>query len=237
MLNGGYRQYLSNQQKKRQQQAKKKAASVEKIKLSTTSTSIHSKPYSYSSKKYITTTNLPRNIPNSLTPQPLPNPASNMNFTNIGPGVEELLTLRPEEQNIRSSVGIANASKRSSKKSADISSYGCLVLQTYQASYFPGDIVTGLLHVDLVKPFPGSKIVLKIKGKEYVFHSSIEGKQQKDLLNKNTIVEYEIPVFESQEDLQPAQLSIPFALKLPSTLPSSFFLSRNNLIAAVSYHM
>jgi sporulation-control protein spo0M len=127
-------------------------------------------------------------------------------------------------------------------RSADMSSYGWLFIQTNKGSYFPGEVVQGVLHVNLVKQFPGSQVVLKLKGKEYVYYMYVtrSGKHSHThrLTGIEPVVHYEIPVHDSKgQDLQPCQISIPFAIKLPSVLPGSFYLSEHYLFAAISYHL
>jgi hypothetical protein len=136
--------------------------------------------------------------------------------------------------------------KNDKTKSADMSSYGWLYLQIYKGSYCPGEVVRGVIHMNLVKTFPGSQLILKLKGKEYVYYTYITWtrglKVRREAIfqvNKHDVVNYEIPMIESEDgqDLEPDQISIPFAIKLPTKLPGSFFLSQHNLCAAISYHL
>jgi hypothetical protein len=135
-------------------------------------------------------------------------------------------------------MGAGNGKSRS----ADMSSYGWLYVQTDKGSYFPGEMVQGILHVNLVKQFPGSHVVLKLKGKEYAYYSykTYTGKSSytHKLTGIEPLVHYEFPLHDSKgPDLQPCQMSIPFAFKLPSVLPGSFYLSQHDLFAAISYHL
>jgi hypothetical protein len=140
-----------------------------------------------------------------------------------------------------------------------MSQYGQFYLQTDAATYHPGETVTGKVYLNLTKTFPGNKIVIRLKGKEHVefskrrqccrscetlcFCCCIANNHHSQSCttyhnNKWVIMTYEIPVLDNNgKDLPPGQSVIPFSIQLPENLPSSYFIIKQTVVGAISYHM
>jgi hypothetical protein len=44
--------------------------------------------------------------------------------------------------------------------------FGGVFIQLHKDGYAPGTQVTGTVHINLVKPYPGNRVFLKVKGEE-----------------------------------------------------------------------
>ena len=130
--------------------------------------------------------------------------------------------------------------------------YGQIYLETDRSAYLAGENVTGKIYLNLVQPYPGNQITLKLKGKEYssivhqrseTYHTG-EGQARKtetrnveDLIEeKNDIIKLSVPVYQ-WPNLMPGQYTIPFNFVLPYTIPSSFFQEGFRYLAHISYQL
>lgn len=128
--------------------------------------------------------------------------------------------------------------------------YGNLFIQTDKSTYFGGDTVTGKVYLNLLMPYPGNQLNLKLKGKEYAAFLQTESKSQQVTENGMTVtkqVDVDVP-YEDKRDiikllvpmyswavLMPGQYTIPFSFMLPQDLPSSFHQEASKLVGDISY--
>ena len=95
-------------------------------------------------------------------------------------------------------------------------SFGSILVETDQKSYFADDQIDGVLILNLFKDFPSNTIRIVISGKE---KTSIEKKNF-----ENEFWNHEFPLFSFRGDyFEKGQYVFPFSFKLPENLPSSFF--------------
>jgi len=139
------------------------------------------------------------------------------------------------------------------KRYSEAAKYGQLFVQTDKSTYFGGDTVTGRIYLNLIVPYPGNQLSLKLKGQEFsafvrtrteTYHESGPNNTQVTktrnidelFQDKSHIVKMVLPLY-SWATLLPGQYTIPFAFMLPSALPNTFFQEGNRYRAEVSYRL
>ena len=118
------------------------------------------------------------------------------------------------------------SSSSKGKNHQDASKYGDLYLQTDKSTYFAGETVTGHIYLNLLQPYPGSQLCLKLKGNE-ASHIVKRVKRGDHYYNhkyseKSETVRETSPVY-TFDALMPGQFTIPFSFMIPAKLPPSFF--------------
>ncbi len=104
------------------------------------------------------------------------------------------------------------------------SKYGQIFIQTDKQLYHPGDTVTGKIYLNLTETFPGTKLCLKLKGKQQISYLTVvpdkQGKVSGDLVTekKNLVAQ----TTDVHNEISVGQYIIPFSFLLPIGLPNSF---------------
>ena len=129
-----------------------------------------------------------------------------------------------------------------SSKHQGTSQYGQIYLKTDKTAYHAGETVTGTIFLNIIAPYPGNQLFIKLKGKEIVHLVNSEvpknGKQHEDIQysEKKVIVKQDIPVY-SWDSLLPGQFTISFSFLLPQTLPPSFYQQGMRYLAFIEYQL
>lgn len=129
--------------------------------------------------------------------------------------------------------------------------FGELYVQTDSPYYQPGATVSGFVFLNLLKPYPGEDIKLKIKGlektciighKEEEFYDPVRGvniRSQKEHVTSDAAVCFnqstKIFDFGPRELLEPGQYTFPFSFRLPLHIPGTFHHVEHNLRASITY--
>jgi hypothetical protein len=129
--------------------------------------------------------------------------------------------------------------------------HGHIYIQSDKPFYYSGDQVNGTIYLDLFRNFPGSKINLKIKGKEETHWEEDRVHQERDSNGnlhsrteiihhhgKNDFYRHKIPIYISHaHEITAGQYAFPFSFSLGAFLPGSFFDQETRLkaIIKVSY--
>ena len=101
-----------------------------------------------------------------------------------------------------------------------LSPYGNIYLQTDKSFYLPGDTITGTVYLNLVDEFPGSKVYLKIKGKEEATWYDEKGNYCKGLI---IFYNHLLPLYENDnEKMNVGQYAFPFAFAIRDFLPGTY---------------
>ena len=105
-----------------------------------------------------------------------------------------------------------------------------LVTLSRTNAFYPGDVVTGVLHLDIPTPIDSCGIFLKLTGKEYVHwseqHSSGSGKRRRThtvhYYGGSSLFKLTLPIKDSPCSSLSGQFEYPFEFQLPSDIPGSF---------------
>jgi len=121
------------------------------------------------------------------------------------------------------------------------SKYGQIFLQSDKQLYHPGETVTGKIHLNIVEPFPGTKLCLKFTGKQRVYfvRKILSGNESINYLEdeaKNFITQI-ADVHTWTNEVTVGQYTIPFSFLLPPSLPTSFNQSGKGFRAHIIYKM
>jgi len=136
------------------------------------------------------------------------------------------------------------------KNTAELTPYGGIFLKLNDTAYYPDDTLSGTIYLNLIKPYPGDKLCLEIKGKETVkwidkearhrdrpdgtretYYVDVPREGEVDVINQELVVYDWI----SKQTTLFGQYTLPFAFKIPHGLPGSFFLKRGNAVAEIKY--
>ena len=132
----------------------------------------------------------------------------------------------------------SNSSK--GKKYQDTSKYGEIYLKTDKTSYYPGETVTGHIHLNLIIEYPGNHLFVKFKGKEIVHIVRLEPRgnhaEYIKYSDKNNITKKNM-LAHKWETLPIGQYTIPFSFMLPHHLPASFYQQGNKYLAFLEYQL
>jgi len=127
---------------------------------------------------------------------------------------------------------------------------GNLFLQTDKSAYMGGETVTGKLYLNLFNQYPGNKVFLKLKGKEFCAFTQTQSQSYTENENGVQVTKHrdiDVPYDETREVIKmivpmlswavllPGQYTIPFAFMLPADLPSTFHQEGNKYIGDISY--
>ena len=140
----------------------------------------------------------------------------------------------------------------SGKRAKEAEAYGNVYVQIDQDTYLSDDTLTGTVYVMLKKPYPGDKLCLKVKGKE--FTKWIDREQRQRTKEDGTIEYYHVDVpreaeyvsvkhvvdiydWHSGAVIPPGQFSFPISFKIPAGLASSFFLRSGTTVAEIAYYV
>jgi len=110
---------------------------------------------------------------------------------------------------------------------------------------FPGEVVSGFLHVNLVKRIDCTGVYIKVSGKEFVHWSRTEGagksKHTRHYYGGQTLFKMLVPIQASSSRNLIGQFSFPFTFQLPAGLPGSYSsrashsLLTSHIDASISY--
>jgi len=123
--------------------------------------------------------------------------------------------------------------------------YGQIFTITDKPSYINGETVTGKVYLNLMAPYPGNQLFVKLKGREFVHFAEERQEQRPDgqmetiHIHRNEvikIIDYKFPVYQ-WGNLMPGQFIFPFQFVLPSNLPATFFQQGRKYIADVSFFL
>ena len=134
--------------------------------------------------------------------------------------------------------------------SKEAARFGSLFIQTDKSTYFGGDTVTGKVYLNLLMPFQGNQLFLKLRGKEFCAFTQTQ--QQSYTENENGVQvtkqrDVDVPYDETRDIIKlkvpmytwpvllPGQYTIPFAFMLPNDLPSSFHQEGHKHVGDISY--
>ena len=140
----------------------------------------------------------------------------------------------------------------SGKRAKEAEAYGDVYVKIDQDTYLSDDTLTGTVYVMLRKPYPGDKLCLKVKGKE--FTKWIDREQRQRTKEDGTIEYYYVDVPREAEYtsvkhvvdiydwhagavIPPGQFSFPISFKIPAGLASSFFLRSGTTVAEIAYYV
>lgn len=129
--------------------------------------------------------------------------------------------------------------------------YGAIYVKLDQPHYYAGEQVTGKVYLMLNQLYPGSKVNLKLKGKEktlIIWTESVTETDQQDGTSRTTHREVEekdsatclkqtvnIYTFPGGQYLPPGQYEFPFSFRLPDGIPGTFHQQEYNLSASIYY--
>lgn len=136
--------------------------------------------------------------------------------------------------------------------------YGGMIIDFERAYYYPGDIVKGYIHLNVLEAFETRGLELTFKIKEYVkWHETIHKTEMKNELDPNTNQMREVPhsvaVKVEKKDKKTlyksttliatminnilgfGQYSYPFQFVLPNHLPGSFEYYDHDIVANIKY--
>lgn len=125
-----------------------------------------------------------------------------------------------------------------SSKNKDARIYGDIYLETDMPSYLPGAVITGMIHLNLVKDYPGNKVILKVKGFESTRFIDFEHTIPIEFKDRKIITRQSLEVYDfASPFIQKGQYSFPFSLELPKDLPGSFFQSVERVFGQIHYYL
>ena len=126
-------------------------------------------------------------------------------------------------------------------------SFGDVYIQLNQDCLIPGDTLTGTIYINLIAPYPGSKLCLKMKGTEYAHWVDTDTQTANGQTSttsvtrrgRRVIIENIIDVYNwpNGTDLPPGQFSFPFSFRVPDGIPGSFFLHHGQTIGEIRYRL
>ena len=138
------------------------------------------------------------------------------------------------------------------KRGKEAEFYGQVFVQLEQDSLAPGDTVKGVVYANIKQPYPGDKICLKVKGKEFTKWIDREARHRQkpdgtqetyyvdvpreaEIVNIKTVVD----IYDWQRNavLPPGQFSFPIQFVIPKGIPSSFFLHAGTTVAEIRYQV
>ena len=109
------------------------------------------------------------------------------------------------------------------------SEYGQIQINLTAPSFFQGTYATGNIYLNLVKNYPKSEILFKIKGKEECSWSEGSGKNRRYYSGKKVVISNEFVVMNFPSSIIPAgQYTFPISLYLAPTLPATFVHEHTN---------
>jgi len=129
------------------------------------------------------------------------------------------------------------------------SNYGQIYLKTANPFYFAGETVTGEVYLNLMQPFPGNIVSLKLKGIEMCRWEEMETRWRTnpdgtrtsyqepiELRGHNSFYRHNFPIFIFNTNvIAPGQYCFPFCFVPGSNLPGSFFEQENGFTAVIKY--
>lgn len=144
-------------------------------------------------------------------------------------------------------MGQENSTGRRGKE-ADF--FGSVFVSLDSDTYQPGDTVQGNVYAYIKQPYPGDKICLKVKGKEYTkwIDKEARTRQKPDGMTETYYVdvhrESEIVNIKSVVTiydwvrgavLPPGQFTFPVQFVIPKGVPSSFFMRQGTAVGEIRY--
>ena len=152
---------------------------------------------------------------------------------------------------------MGSSHSKTPKKKVDTSMFGDVYLHTDKTEMYGGETISGNIHLNILQDFPGNKIQLGLKGKETV-HIVVQKKKTRTVQRYNsetkrteTVVETDyydelystnkvflnknVTVYEFPQEISPGQYSIPFAFRLPSNHPGTFYQEGYRHLARIYY--
>lgn len=113
------------------------------------------------------------------------------------------------------------------KDSKQKPTHGALFIEMNEVTQIAGQMMYGIVHLDLWKPYTAHVLKIELEGVEKTKWVKKErhGKHKhfKKHRGKNTIISISHPLHNFQGNMaQPGQYSFPFNFQLPAWLPSSF---------------
>lgn len=123
------------------------------------------------------------------------------------------------------------------EKHQQAAEYGQIYVKTDRPSYFGGESVTGQIHINLTKPFPGKQLFLRLKGREVVHLIVSRGDQHNHHKEANLITNLFVPVYTWDSSPIAGQYTIPFSFLLPTNLPSTFHQEGHKYLATLYYRL
>eukprot|EP00357_Protocruzia_adherens_P011743 CAMPEP_0114985582 /NCGR_PEP_ID=MMETSP0216-20121206/7943_1 /TAXON_ID=223996 /ORGANISM="Protocruzia adherens, Strain Boccale" /LENGTH=470 /DNA_ID=CAMNT_0002347907 /DNA_START=2253 /DNA_END=3665 /DNA_ORIENTATION=- len=128
------------------------------------------------------------------------------------------------------------------------SNFGAVYVEADQPYFVGGQIVSGKIHVDIRKPFPGNQLCLKVVGDEITrWRQRVRGRERRRnhgrrrRINQGykSMLSFRIPIMNWQSETIPVgQYVFPFSFKLPKPLPGSFsYEQKKHICAKVTYRM
>ena len=136
------------------------------------------------------------------------------------------------------------------KRYQETEKYGQIFVDTNHRAYPQGGQVSGSIHVNLLEPFKGATLALRVKGVELVhfvesesrIRTRSDGTQEtyyETVLrtDRKYTLNYELPVqrWGKEEVLEAGHYTFPYSFKLPSKLSASFFQRIGRALAVVNY--
>jgi hypothetical protein len=147
---------------------------------------------------------------------------------------------------------MGNSGTKDKEIDARAAAYGQIYLELGQTNYLSGDTVIGTVHLNLIAPFPGNRLIFKIKGTEsarwiewIAMTRDLGGGMVQhysypiEIVGEADIIDQNIRVYNwlQSDTIFSGQYSFPFSFKLPSGLPGSFFMQNTQAVAEINYSM
>lgn len=145
--------------------------------------------------------------------------------------------------------------KHSKSKGRKVSNnYGDFVITTDKSEYSPGETVSGIVVLNLLKDYPGKELYIRFRAKEQVLFIRSELKSRSVALNlkpdssdgmfhyfhhskNNRILDEKILLHCFQDGAKKDQYCIPFSFPLPTGIPGSYFQRGTSNISQIVYQL
>jgi len=126
--------------------------------------------------------------------------------------------------------------------------YGKIYIKSDKPYYNPGEQYTGIINLQLQMPYPGNKIMLKLKGREayqyayvdkydpetkqtYPRHRHVKKQETEEILN------IKILVYQQEGGFLPGDYAFPISFLIPQGIPGSLYQEGQKCIAEIDYKL
>lgn len=115
--------------------------------------------------------------------------------------------------------------------------HGGIEIQLENLDCFGGQEISGIIHISITSPIAPSTVLLIFKGKETTYWRGRDRRNAFEGLQN--IINFQLPIYRWDQDIQPGGYSLPFKFILPTNIPGTFYYRRatdyDTAIAKISY--
>ncbi|XP_041364553.1 uncharacterized protein LOC121379930 [Gigantopelta aegis] len=105
-----------------------------------------------------------------------------------------------------------------------------IIIRSNKGEYFPGEVICGVVYLNIENPTSGHGIQLQFKGYEYFFYEYSCEKGRNKIESTKDYVDCSVSLYSQSDSFAMGSYLFPFKVNLPNIIPGCFYARRNGSV-------